>query len=168
MGPHRAANLEPLHQWFNDAEIGELSADKAIKRTRDQMRERLKRWRDQDGQRHFAIYLARNETFIGFCHVVEIDDYTRSCRIGIVIGKKEFWGKRLGREAMRLLARYCFGDLKLNRITCEVYETNPRAWRMLRAAGFKREGVMREAARKQGQFVDLYVYGLLAADRRST
>lgn len=166
LASHRASNLEPLYRWFNDIEIVELSADRPARRTHDQMRERLKRWRRQDGQRHFAIYLAEDGSAIGFCHIVEIDDYTRTCRIGIVIGEKAYWNMRLGREAMELLARYCFTRLKLNRITCEVYETNPRAWRMLKRVGFRREGVLRQAARKGGRFVDVYVYGLLSADWR--
>lgn len=119
---------------------------------------------EREEQMHFAIHLVETGEFIGFSHIAFIDNYSKTCRIGIVIGEKQYWNRGLGTAAMRMMADFCFTDLGLNRITCEVYETNPRAWHMLESVGFKREGVLRENVLKEERFINEFVYGLLRHD----
>ena len=99
--------------------------------------------------------------FIGFGMIAFIDRYNRSCKLGILIGRRGDWGKGYAREALQAVIAYCFQELKMNRIGAEVYAINERSIRLFEGLGFQREGVVREAVLKDGAFVDELVYGLL-------
>jgi RimJ/RimL family protein N-acetyltransferase len=163
---HRPEDAHRLHRWRNDPEIVSLSADTPLAETSlEDAQKRIEAWnRESDTQKNFAIFLRSSNEYIGFCHVALIDLYNRNCRIGIVIGDREHWGRGYGTEVMRGLSQFCFHDLALHRITCETYSHNRRAWRMLEAAGFAREGVLREQVRRGDAWRDEYLYGLLSSD----
>lgn len=90
-----------------------------------------------------------------------IDDYNKSCKIGMTIGEKEQWGMGYGTEALIELIRYSFEDLGMNRIGAEIFQFNERSIKLFEQCGFQREGVERELVYKDGKFKDQYIYGLL-------
>jgi diamine N-acetyltransferase len=60
----------------------------------------------------------------------------------------------------------CFGDLGANRLWLDVFDDNERARRAYRAVGFREEGILREAARRQdGSLGSLVVMAMLARER---
>ncbi len=61
---------------------------------------------------------------------------------------------------MRLLVEFAFRDLNLHRVWLRVFRTNAPALKTYAAAGFAREGVMRDAAFVNGRFVDVVVMGV--------
>jgi RimJ/RimL family protein N-acetyltransferase len=67
----------------------------------------------------------------------------------------------LGTEATRLIVGYGFERLGMHRISLEVYSFNPRARRVYEKAGFRAEGVLREALRYGGQWIDAIVMSIL-------
>lgn len=87
-----------------------------------------------------------------------------AAEFGIFIGEKQYWNQGYGREAARLMLKHGFEDLNLNRIYLHVYETNPRAVRSYEAAGFKREGVLREAVYKNGKYLDVILMSVLHSE----
>lgn len=163
--PHRPENLERLHAWKNDREINAMSADSVEPSSEEKSRKTLERWmQHSDDIIHLAIHLAGSDELIGFLHIALIEHELRRCKIGIVIGEKQHWGKGYGSEALRRAVDYCFTDLDMNRIGAETYASNPRSVGMLEGAGFVREGVLRESVYKDQGFVDEYQYGLLRRD----
>lgn len=159
---HTPENLERLHRWKNDREILELSADSTEPSPEEKTRRTLERWmKESEDILHLAIHRRDTEEFIGFLHLALIEPEHRRCKIGLVIGEKHYWGQGYGTEAVRCAVDHGFSELGLNRISAEVYATNPRSVRMLERAGFRREGVLRESLLKGGAFVDEYPYALL-------
>ena len=67
-------------------------------------------------------------------------------------------------EAVGLLAGYAFDEQRVAKLAAKVYETNPASVRVLEKVGFEREGVLRREAFVEGERVDVYRYGLLAAE----
>lgn len=160
--PHTPQSFERLHRWKNDREILELSADSMEPSSEDKTRRTLERWMKQSEDIiHFAIHRGDDEELIGFLHLALIEREHQRCKIGLVIGEKQYWGQGYGTEAVRCAVDYGFSQLGLNRISAEVYATNPRSVRMLERAGFRREGVLHESILKDGAFVDEYPYALL-------
>ncbi|MBO1337212.1 GNAT family N-acetyltransferase [Streptomyces sp. VRA16 Mangrove soil] len=97
--PHTRASLEPLLRWKNDAEIQRLSDDATSPYTRDEIAEKLDGWmRPSEDVVHRAIGVAGREEPIGFLHLALIEREHRRCRIGIVIGEKDQWGRGHGRR----------------------------------------------------------------------
>ena len=88
------------------------------------------------------------------------DEGNRSCNFRTMIGP----GGRdrgLGTEALRLIVGYGFEQLGLHRVSLEVYAFNPRARHVYEKAGFVAEGVLREALRYEGEWIDAGVMSIL-------
>ncbi|MFG2117090.1 GNAT family N-acetyltransferase [Streptomyces sp. NPDC048718] len=165
--PHTAASLEPLLRWKNDAEIQRLSDGGTQAYSRERIAATLERWmRPSEDIVHLAICLAGRAEPIGFLHLALIERAHRRCRLGIVIGEKDLWGRGYGHQAVVRAVGHAFDVLGLERITAEVLADNPRSARMLEGAGFVREGVMRESVHLDGRRVDELVYGLLRHEWR--
>ncbi len=160
--PHTPASLEPLLRWKNDIEIQRLSDDQTYTFTREEVAVRLERWmHTSDDIVHLAIGLVGRLEPIGFLHLALIERAHRRCRLGIVIGEKDLWGRGYGRLAVVQAVDYAFDVLELDRITAEVFADNTRSARLLEGVGFVREGVMRESIHRDGQRVDELIFGLL-------
>lgn len=165
--PHTLANAEKLNAWENDPELLYYNDDQPEDRTRESLEdtrtflERIAQAGEGSRILHFAIHLKENDELIGNGMVGFIDRYNRSCRLGITIGEKRYWGAGLGREALAVVIDYCFEMLGMNRIGAEVYAFNQRSVRLFESLGFRREGVIRQSVWKSGSFSDEYVYGLL-------
>lgn len=160
--PHTPASLEPLWRWKNDVEIQRLSDDETHTFTRAEVAARLERWmRPSDDIVHLAIGLVGRVEPIGFLHLALIERAHRRCRLGIVIGEKDLWGRGYGHLAVVQAVDHAFDVLDLDRITAEVYADNTRSARLFEGVGFVREGFVRESIHRDGQRVDELIFGLL-------
>ena len=85
----------------------------------------------------------------------------RNAEYGIFIGEKEYWHKGYGEEVTRLMLRFGFSDLNLQRIYLKAFDTNPRAIRCYENAGFVHEGRLRQAGFQNGKYIDLILMSVL-------
>ena len=79
----------------------------------------------------------------------------RSAELQIRIGSATSQNRGLGSEAVRQLIAHGFSQLKLHRISLHVFANNQRAIRAYEKNGFVREGLLRQAARVDGQWLDV-------------
>ena len=75
-----------------------------------------------------------------------------------------FRGRRVGDEAARLFQRHLLLELGLHRLQMEIYGFNERAIAHAERVGFVREGVKRQAYRRDDGWVDGVMFGLLRED----
>jgi len=101
---------------------------------------------------------------VGNAGLHQIEPVHLAAEFGIFIGEKQYWNQGFGREATRLMLKHGFEDLNLHRIYLHVYETNPRAVKAYEAAGFKREGVLREAIYKNGRYINVILMSVLHSE----
>ncbi|MCW2786566.1 MAG: family N-acetyltransferase [Marmoricola sp.] len=92
-----------------------------------------------------------------------VDLHNRRAHLGIVIGE-DFRGHGYGTDACRAILRYAFVDRGLHRVQLEVLDTNTGALRAYEKAGFRRDGLLREAAWIRGGFQDEVVMSVLTSD----
>ena len=85
----------------------------------------------------------------------------RDAFVGLGIGEREFWGKGYGTDVMKVILRYGFTEINLNRVTLTVFEYNPRAIRSYEKAGFRHEGRIRKVINKEGKRWDILTMGIL-------
>ena len=97
---------------------------------------------------------------IGTCQLFNINWRHRSAELQIRIGDQRFQNQGLGSEAVQLLCRFGFDDLNLHRVYLSVFQNNKRAIGAYRKCGFVEEGVMREAAFIDGQWLNVMLMGL--------
>lgn len=91
-------------------------------------------------------------------------DITRSiydsCEVGYKFDER-FWHHGYATEALIEGIDIIFGDLGLHRITACVMPGNTPSIRLLESLYFKREGLLRQNARIQGEWTDHYLYSLI-------
>jgi RimJ/RimL family protein N-acetyltransferase len=101
---------------------------------------------------------------LGVCGLHQLEDPARQAELGLFLGGPEEWGKGFGTEVTRLLCGHGFGPLALNRVWLHVYADNLRGLRTYQRVGFRREGLLRQAASREGTLVDVIAMGLLRSE----
>ena len=86
---------------------------------------------------------------------------TSSC-LTIAIGlRPTYQGRGIGTEAQRLFVAYLFAHTRAHRIQAWTDVANHAEQRALEKAGFRREGVIREAQWRAGRWHDQVLYSVL-------
>jgi RimJ/RimL family protein N-acetyltransferase len=109
----------------------------------------------------FLIQTLADDRLIGFVGLDGILWNHGDSFVGIGLGEREYWGKGYGTDAMRLMLRYAFNELNLQRVSLTVFEYNPRAIRSYEKAGFVLEGRVRLSMKREGRRWDLIYMGIL-------
>jgi len=160
--------LEPedapaLKQFISDPEVTRtLMAYRPY--TIAQELEFIERATKQDNDIVLGIATKSEDKLIGTTGLHRIDWRDRRTEFGILIGAKDEWNKGYGTDATRTIVRYAFETLNLNRVGLRVYEHNPRAMRAYEKAGFRKEGVLRQEAFREGRYWDTIIMGVLRND----
>jgi len=85
----------------------------------------------------------------------------RTADTGLMIGRKEFWGKGCAFEAWILLIEYAIQRLGLRKIIAGAVAENVASIITLEKLGFKIEGRLRKEYFIQGEYRDAVQLGLL-------
>ena len=102
---------------------------------------------------------------IGRIFISKIDTHSDSLDITkFYIGETQFWGKGVAREIMNELLEYCFTFLHMERVTLDYYKGNKRAYTLYESLGFEKEGVARNATKKDGKYYDLHLMSMLRSE----
>ena len=154
IGPLLPEDTGPLFVWLNDVDAARL--DLAYRPT-DWLA--YKAWLDELGRSTthmvFAIRKLFEPQIIGFVIFKNIQSVHRAADVGVRIGAEAERGKGYGRRALSLAMDYAFRHMNLHRITLTVFAHNARAIASYKAAGFREEGLFRDAAFIDGQWVDV-------------
>ena len=100
---------------------------------------------------------------IGITGLVFGDGVIKEAELGYWLAP-EYHQQGYGSEATELLVEYGFEQRACHRIEASVFEFNEPSQRLLESIGFTREGVRREASFVDGEYQDVYMYGILAAE----
>ena len=160
LGPLLDADLPVLFEWINEPEqVHWNSAYRPVAESDH------REWFDAVRRRRdvviFGIRTMPDGRLIGSCQLRNIDPVHSNAELQIRIGVVGERGHGHGTDAVRQLARFGFRELNLHRIYLNVFSHNTAAIRAYEKAGFRREGVLREAAHIDGSYVDIAVMGIL-------
>lgn len=153
--------------WDRDSEFRRL-LDSGVAYLPSQ--KEMKKWIEKDldeqsnDQHWFAIRKLDDDALLGDIGLYIVNWTARDAFIGIAIGDRAFWGKGFGTDAMKVIVRYAFNEVNLNRVTLGVFEYNPRAIRAYEKAGFRLEGRERKALNKEGKRWDMLFMGILKSE----
>jgi RimJ/RimL family protein N-acetyltransferase len=73
-------------------------------------------------------------------------------------------GQGLGHNMLAELLRIVFEDLRAHRLFLDVFDDNSRARHVYESLGFQYEGLMREAALRDGVYCNLHLMSILAGE----
>jgi RimJ/RimL family protein N-acetyltransferase len=163
--PVTRADLPVLFEWINDRDLVLLSAPY---RPVNELRHEA--WFSSMLQREdvhfFGIRQLASGRLIGSCQLLAISPTHRHAELQVRIGDATARGRGYGTQAVGLLVRFGFSDLQLHRIALHVFAENHAAIRTYEKTGFRREGLLRDAAYIDGKYVDIVLMGILATDVR--
>jgi RimJ/RimL family protein N-acetyltransferase len=113
------------------------------------------------GNFSFSVYTLADQRLIGDVGMSGFAWAQGDCFVGISLGEREFWGRGYGTDAMRVLLGYAFQELNLHRVSLNVFDYNPRAIRSYEKVGFRHEGRVRQALKRDGRRWDMLFMGIL-------
>ncbi|MGF0040344.1 GNAT family N-acetyltransferase [Peptoniphilaceae bacterium SGI.131] len=94
----------------------------------------------------------------------EIDWHLKSANFRICLYRQNERGRGIGILATEVTRDFVFEELKLHRLELDVYSFNPRAEKAYLKAGFKREGVLRDAVMDGDEYADDILMSILEDD----
>lgn len=161
LGPFVPDDYPAMYCWANDMAAARLdSAFRPVNLT-DVVRQCEASGKDPN-KVMFAIRPRNELKIVGYLHIQNISSVHRSADIGIRIGEEKYRGQGFGTEAFRMAVDYCWYHLNLQRIGLIVFRNNPRALHVYKAAGFKKEGLLKKLFFIDGEWIDVV---LMAAFR---
>ena len=141
----RLLDNDPPHLW-------------SVKKTKDWIEKDLEK---DPTEPFFCIRTLAENQLIGFVGAWGLSWQHGDTFFGIGIGEEDFWGKGYGTEALQLFLGYAFREMNLRRVSLNVFGYNPRAIRSYEKCGFKIEGRVRQAMRRDGKRWDMVYMGIL-------
>lgn len=123
----------------------------------------LRRWRKSDSS-CFLVCSVEDGTILGLINLSQIFmGGFKSAYMGYYTGAP-FAGRRFMTEAIQLMLRYAFRDLKLHRIEANIQPQNAASIALVRRAGFRREGYSPRYLKISGRWRDHERWTILAED----
>lgn len=151
----------PYVTWFNDEEVCRGNRHHVFPYTYDQALAYIRRATQTREDLILAIIHAQDDLHIGSIALEGIHPVYRSAELAIVIGDQSSRGKGYSKEAAQLLCSHGFFTLNLHRIWCGTFADNLPMVGLAAHLGMKEEGRRRDAAFKNGRYVEVIEFGVL-------
>lgn len=84
--------------------------------------------------------------------------------LGLIIGRKEYWGKGLATEAIALASGYAFARLGLHKVTAGCYASNQGSAKAFLKAGFRQEAVRPQHVRGDSGWEDVLELAMIRTE----
>jgi RimJ/RimL family protein N-acetyltransferase len=114
-----------------------------------------------DDVARFSVETLAGAELAGIAVLAGIDAHGRTGFVGLSL-RPGWRGRGLAVDVVRVLCHYGFTVLGLHRLQLDTLADNEAMRRAAERAGFREEGVYREATWVMGRFHDVVQYGLLA------
>ena len=108
---------------------------------------------------HLSIYNKKSIMLIG--HIICFGMLNKNLALEIrriTIAEK---GLGYGREALRIMKKFCFEHLGFHRLWLDVYHHNDRAIALYESEGFIYEGTLRDCVKRKDNYDSLCLYSML-------
>jgi len=149
-------NRDSEFMRFLDSGSSNLRSQKGLKKSLEEELE------EQKSDTHwFTIRAVADDKLLGEINLFVHNWAGRDAFVGLGIGERDFWGKGYGTDVMKIILRYAFTEVNLQRVTLTVFEYNPRAIRSYEKTGFRHEGRMRQFLNREGRRWDMLFMGIL-------
>ncbi|WP_053739523.1 GNAT family N-acetyltransferase [Nocardia sp. NRRL S-836] len=165
--PFHPADLGDVHAYRALPEVARYLYDDPL--TREETAAKLQNWSTMDelteeGQ-SLALAVVLGGTVIGEADVKWLSREHRQGELGYVFNPA-FHGRGFATEAARALLGLAFGRFGLHRVIAQCDPRNEPSWRVMERLGMRREAHFRQSEVFKGEWGDLFVYAMLAAEHR--
>ncbi len=161
----RLANVNDFEAYYEqnynplDKEVARLTGSKE-EFSKDEVYSFFTKAIEED-DRYLFLIISPEGNIIGESVINEIDWRLRCANFRIGIYDASGRGKGIGTWATEVTRDFAFEKLKLHRLELDVYSFNPRAEKAYLKAGFKREGVLKDAVKDGDSYADDILMAIL-------
>ncbi len=157
-----------LYAWLNDPALmtGWGVPDQTLSRT--EIQRRIEGYLEEErmlGRPAALIVEDLDGEPVGLVVLGRYSANAASTEVSLLIAGPDRWGQGLGGDALGATIDACFDAWNLNRVWLRAEADNTRAHRLYARLGFTHEVTLRDATYRDGEYVDVLVYGLLRSDR---
>lgn len=104
---------------------------------------------------------SHSDTLVGIIEAMDFNQKVNMVTIGYFFAE-DYWGKGLATNAVKILVKFLFEEVNINRIQAEVMPLNEASKKVLLKNGFLKEGFIRQATLWSGKgVVDVEIYSIL-------
>ena len=128
-------DTENIVKWRNSEYVNSRFIDRRLF-TKESHEAWLKNYVETGKVAQFIILL--NGEAVGSVYLRDIDPDKKEAEYGIFIGEESARGKGVGTKSAKLILKYAFEELNLEKIFLRVFKDNPGAVRSYEKAGFKK------------------------------
>lgn len=121
---------------------------------------------DSEYDYFFAIVMDKNGQHIGNVRIGPIDYKKNETKFGMMIGNTDYHGQGIGSEAVSLCVKFCFNELKINKIVLEVLEFNKAAIRIYEKNGFETEKMLPNLIYNNGEYMSARIMAVTNPEMR--
>jgi len=150
-----------MFHWANDPEVTHYMYMGLRPNNLELMEEEYHQLIHSEKDVVFAIIDKKNDVHIGNAGLYAVNWVARCAEYRIVIGEKKYQNKGYGTEATKLVVRYAFDKLNLNKVFLGVNADNKAAVKAYKKAGFVQEGVLRQEIYRNGKYYDAICMSIL-------
>jgi ribosomal-protein-alanine N-acetyltransferase len=141
-------------------------AHKTIENTRNFIKLSLAEWQLKKSC-VFCVEQKKDHKIVGMVSLIRLDWKDSKAEIGIWIGTP-YQGLGYNYEAVKLIVKYGFETLHLNRLCSRVALKNIKSYKTFENLGFVKEGILREDVNKKGKFLDMQLFSILKKEYKKT
>jgi len=153
--PVEEADLEFLQECVNHPRVRQGIGSYAPYNRRQE-----REWFEELGDDEAVFVVCADDDPAGVVGLHDVDGTFGTAEVGYYL-HPEAWGNGYMTDAVHQVVGYAFTERRLHRVSARCFAHNDASRRVLERVGFEREGVHREAAFVDGDYVDVYYYGLL-------
>ena len=146
--------------WLNDYEMVKYTESRHTVHTMESLKNFVTHVNNESNY-CFAIIDIQSGKHIGNIKIGNIHPIYKYADVGLIIGDKNFHGKGIATEALKLCVEFAFKQLKLHRLYAGIYDVNIGSIKAFEKAGFVREGCEKEKYLFEGKRIDSYIYGIV-------
>ncbi len=163
---HGPANYGLYARWYGDSEIWHLTSWAPSPLSRSAVEKLFEERELSPTDDSFAIHLKGEERPIGVISLMNISEANDSAELSVIVGHPEDRHQGYGAEAIDAIVRYGFEELGLHRVGLSVFEFNEGAISTYEKLGFREEGRLRQALKRDGTFHDAILMSVLGSEWR--
>lgn len=155
---------DKYYSWLDDPAVNKYLETRFEHQSKEKILNFVKNLAGNENEHFFAICIKENDEHIGNIKLGPINNHHKNADISLFIGEKAFWGKGIASEAIRVITKYGFLTLALNKLKAGAYASNLGSINAFKKNGYKQEALLREHVFSDGKFEDVVLLGITRKD----
>jgi RimJ/RimL family protein N-acetyltransferase len=161
--PMKEKTYSFLVNWLSDSNIIKFLDDSECHLTLEEVK-KIYPIDNIDKNILFTIIEKNSNQIIGICGLQKIDIDKKNAFLRIIIGNVNFWDGKTALESEKLLLKFAFSELKLNKVYSVINEKNTGQAMLVERLGMKKDGISRNHFIQNGKYFDANLYSILSKE----